>query len=58
MARRFDPADRKINRPLSPGNTLFHDTPVATKDGRDSWFEEGKDMVRQADVVFCDPDMG
>jgi hypothetical protein len=59
MTRRFDPANRRISAlcPLFPADTLFHETPVPN-DRREAWFENAKAIAGQAEVVFCDPDMG
>jgi hypothetical protein len=44
--------------PIWPPKTRFHRTPVPSTRGRHSWAEEMKSFLREAAIVFLDPDNG
>jgi hypothetical protein len=41
-----------------PANTIFHRTPMPTYRNRQAWTDEMKGILRDADIIFLDPDNG
>jgi hypothetical protein len=60
MRERFRLGSRRIRtlETLLPNGTVFHRRPVPMNEHRRRWFGDAAELVKRADIVFCDPDNG
>jgi hypothetical protein len=60
MGERFGGGERRIEglEPFLPTSTVFHRLRVPTDGTRQDWFQSAAALVKDADIVFCDPDNG
>jgi hypothetical protein len=60
MGERFQGGERRIEglEAFLPTSTIFHRAPVPPNGTREDWFQTAAALVKDVDIVFCDPDNG